>query len=592
MNRRLLGMCLALVAAYGCQQIAGLDEFESAGSAGSVGGSASGGVDGSAGEGGAPDGGSSGSTGGKSSGGSANTGGDNTGGGSGGDNTGGASTGGANTGGANTGGDNTGGDNTGGAGTGGETGGTNTGGAGTGGDNTGGGSTGGNGTGGGTGACATNNGGCDENADCTDNGSGAVCTCQPAYLGSGDTCAARTERVGTAAFDPPPVAFTGSPVVSRDGRFVAFSSTEPLVASDTDAKSDIYVRNLLTGAIELVSLSNTEVQANGACRFPSISGDGRYVVFSSIANNLVPGDTNGFEDVFIRDRTAGTTLRVSVASNGTQGDALALMADVSDNGRYVVFASDATNLVTGDTNGSIDIFLRDVTGNTTTRQSVLSNGTQASGDSTRPAISADGNVIVFESLATMGLVDAGGAADVFVRNVTAGTTTRVSVSSSGAQSNGVSNAPAISGDGNVVAFYSLGTNLVTGDTEGNGDVFVRNLTTSETTRVSVSSTGVAGDDPSASPSLSTDGRYVAFSSIATNLVSGDTNAVGDIFVFDRQSSSTARVSVSGLGVQADGRSRYPSISGDGRVVAFDSAATNLVSDDTNGLVDLFVRRLY
>ncbi len=589
MNRRLLGMCWALVAIGGCQQIAGLDDFESAADgAGGQAGSASGGVDGTGGEGGAPDGGTSGSTGGKSSGGSANTGGDNTGGaGTGGDNTGGAGTGGDNTGGDNTGGAGTGGDNTGGA----NTGGSSTGGAGTGGANTGGASTGGNGTGGASGACATNHGGCDENADCTDNGNGAVCTCQPAYLGSGAVCRARTERVGMAAYDPPPTAFTGSPVISRDGRFVAFSSTDAtLVADDTNAKSDIFVRNLLTGAVERVSVSNTEAQANGASRYPSISADGRYVVFSSVSNNLVPGDTNGFEDVFIRDRVAGTTLRVSTASNGTQGDAAAMMADVSDDGRYVAFASDATNLVTGDTNGSVDIFLRDVTGSTTTRESIRSDETQDFGDSGRPAISADGTRIVFESAATMGLVDAGGFNDIFVRDRSAGTTTRVSKNTAGVQSNGANSQPDISGDGRIVAFYSLGTNLVAGDTEGNGDVFVHDLTSSATTRVSVSSTSEAGDGPSSAPSLSSDGRYVAFGSSATNLVTGDTNAQRDVFVFDRQSNLTVRVSVSGLGAQGDGFSRYPAISGDGSVVAFDSAATNLVSGDTNGFVDIFVRR--
>ncbi len=590
MNRRLLGMCWALVAASGCQKIAGLDEFESAQSVGGAGegSSTSGGAFGNAGEGGAADGGTSGSTGGKSSGGSASTGGTDTGGtDTGGTSSGGANTGGSTTGGTNSGGTGTGGDNTGGA----STGGASTGGSGTGGVSTGGASTGGSGTGGGAGACATDNGGCDENATCTDTGSGVSCQCKPAYLGDGASCMLRTERVGLAAFDPPPVAFTGSPSISRDGRFVAFSSTDAtLVAGDTNAKSDIFVRNLLTGSVERVSVSNGEAEANGASRYPAISSDGRYIVFSSIATNLVSGDTNGFEDVFIRDRTAGTTLRVSVASNGTQGNAVAYMADVSDNGRYVAFASDASNLVTGDTNGSIDIFLRDVTSNTTTRESILSDETQASGDSTRPAISGDGTRIAFESLATMGLVDAGGATDIFVRDRTAGTTIRVSESSSGAHPSELSNAAAISGDGRYVAFYSLGTNLVTGDTEGNGDVFVHDLTSGETTRVSVSSAGVAGDGGSSAPSLSADGRYVAFGSMATNLVANDTNAQRDVFVFDRTTNTTVRVSVSGLGVEGDGASRYASISGDGSIIAFDSAATNLVSDDTNGLVDLFVRR--
>ncbi len=554
MNRPLLGMCCALVAAYGCQQVAGLDDFQSAQRVGSggQGGSGSGGVDGNAGQGGTADGGNASSTGGKSSGGSANTGGK-----------GGTDTGGASSGGSGSGGENTGGSNTGGSG-----------------------------TGGGASACATNNGGCDEHADCADNGSGAVCTCQPAYLGSGETCVLRTVRVGLAAYDPPPSVFTGSPVISRDGRFVAFSSTdETLVSGDSNGKSDIFVRNLVTGVIELVSVGNNEAQSNGMSRYPAISGDGRYVVFSSIATNLIPvADTNGYEDVFIRDRTEGTTQRVSVASNGTQGNAAALMADVSDNGRYVAFASYAANLVTDDTNGAIDIFLRDLTTNTTTRESIRSDESQDNDSATRPAISADGSRIAFESMGSMGLSDAGGFSDIFVRDRTAGTTTRVSKSTGGAQSDGASAAAAISGDGRYVAFHSTGTNLVSGDLDDNTEVFLHDLSNGQTTRVALSSTGAVGNSNSSAPALSYDGRYVAFGSQSDNLVTGDTNALRDVFVFDRQAATTVRVSVSALGAQSDGASRYPSISGDGSAIAFDSAATNLVPDDTNELIDLFVRR--
>lgn len=543
MNRRLWGACWVLALAGGCAEIAGLNDFSSADPYGDGTGGEGGAASGGNGTGALGGGGNGSSAGGSSSGGSVNTGG------------------------------------------------TEMGGAGTGGVSTGGASTGGSGTGGAAGACATNHGGCDENADCTDNGSGAVCTCQPAYLGDGASCALRTERVGVAAYEPVANAFTGSPVVSRDGRFVAFSSTDAtLVPDDTNARADVFVRNLLTGAVERVSVSDTEAQANQASRYPAISGDGRYVVFSSLATNLVPLDTNAVEDVFIRDRTLGTTTRVSVASNGAQGNEAALMADVSDNGRYVAFASAASNLVTGDTNGSIDIFLRDVTGSTTTRESVRSDETQDFGDSTRPAISADGTRIVFESMATMGFADAGGAADIFVRDRTAGTTTRVSVSTSGTQANGVNGQPDISGDGTCVAFGSQSTNLALGDTGDDWDVFVHVLSTGETTRVSVSFTGTEGDGQHTAPSLSTTGRYVAFGSSSTNLVAGDTNANRDVFVFDRQTNTTSRVSVSALNVQGDGASRYPSISGDGGVVAFDSAATNLVSGDTNALVDLFIRR--
>jgi Tol biopolymer transport system component len=265
---------------------------------------------------------------------------------------------------------------------------------------------------------------------------------------------------------------------------------------------------------------------------PSISADGRYLAFHWLASNLVTGDTNGTRDVFVRDRTAGTTTRVSVRTGGTQANGHSVSASLSADGRYVAFASAASNLVTGDTNGASDVFLRDRTGGTTTRISVRTGGTSGNSASYLPSISGNGRYVGFVSDASNLVTgDTNRASDVFLRDRTAGTTTRVSVSSAGAQGNQMSyNPPAITYDGRYVGFVSDASNLVTGDTNRASDVFLRDRTAGTTTRVSVTNAGGQSTNMSGTPALSNDGRYVAFTSYASNLVGGDTNASWDAFV--------------------------------------------------------------
>src|SRR5437870_4266363 len=227
-----------------------------------------------------------------------------------------------------------------------------------------------------------------------------------------------------------------------------------------------------------------------------------------------------------------TTERVSVASDGTQGNGASDGAAISGDGRFVAFRSSASNLVPGDTNGTFDVFVHD-------RQT--------------------------------------------------GETVRASVASDGAQGNGASNTPAISADGRFVAFTSSASNLVPGDTNSTDDVFVRDRQTRQTTRVSVASDGTQSNGLSLYQSISADGRFVAFPSAATNLVPGDTNAKADTFVHDRMTGATERVSVASDGTQGNGDSGVPAISADGRFVAFESDATNLVPVDTNSSRDVFVR---
>jgi Tol biopolymer transport system component len=385
----------------------------------------------------------------------------------------------------------------------------------------------------------------------------------------------------------------GTPSISADGRYVAFySPASNLVSGDTNGSVDIFVRDRQTGTTELVSVSSSGVQGNGSSYSPSISADGRYVAFYSLASNLVTADTNLYEDVFVRDRQAGTTERVSVSSAGAQGNSSSYTPSISADGRYVAFRSYATNLVSGNVNGYSDIFVRDRQTGTTTRVSVANAGYEGNNDSSSPSISADGRYVAFASLASnlvSGAGDTNGVEDIFVRDRQTGTTERVSVSSAGTQGNGASSSPSISADGRYVAFYSLASNLVSGDTNGTFDIFVRDRQTGTTELVSVSSSGVQGNSASSSPSISADGRYVAFYSPASNLVSGDTNGSADIFVRDRQTGTTGLASVSSTGAQGNGASYTPTISADGRYVAFYSPASNLVSGDTNGSADIFVR---
>jgi len=389
---------------------------------------------------------------------------------------------------------------------------------------------------------------------------------------------------------------SGDPSISGDGRFVAFASRAAnLVPGGTNNSQDIFVRDLVTNTTTRVSVDSAGNPGNGESYYPSISGDGRFVVFASDAANLVPGDTNGSRDIFVRDLSTNTTTRVSVDSAGNQGNGISnpflSKPSISADGRFVAFVSTASNIVPGDTNNSDDIFVRDLLTNTTTRVSVNSAGNQGIDNSFSTSISANGRFVAFSSSA-FNLVpeDTNNTTDVFVRDLFTNTTTRVSVSSAGNQGNiFTSSFPSISADGRFVAFVSDATNLAPGDTNNSNDIFVRDLSTNTTTRVSVDSAGnQANNNSFAIPSISGDGRFVAFNSAATNLVPGDTNGRRDIFVRDLSTNTTTRVSVDSAGNQGNDISFSTSISANGRFVAFDSNATNLVPGDSNNTGDVFV----
>jgi archaellum component FlaF (FlaF/FlaG flagellin family) len=339
--------------------------------------------------------------------------------------------------------------------------------------------------------------------------------------------------------------------------------------------------------IERVSVGENGTEGNNYSRYPSISKDGRYVTFQSEASNLVPGDTNNYSDIFVYDRELNTTEGVSVGENGTQGNNHSYGSSVSKDGRYVAFHSYASNLVPGDTNGIIDVFVHDRELNTTERASVGENGTQGNDDSFDSAvISENGRYVSFMSRASnLVAEDTNETADVFVYDRELNTTERVSVGENGTQGNNFSSWSSISGNGRYVAFYSFASNLVPEDTNDTADVFVYDRELNTTERVSVGENGTQGNNSSGTPSISGDGRYVIFSSSASNLVPGNTNG---FFVYDRELNTTEWISVGENGTQGIDYFFDSSISEDGRYMTFNSSVSNLVEGDTNGVSDVFV----
>jgi Tol biopolymer transport system component len=431
-----------------------------------------------------------------------------------------------------------------------------------------------------------------------------------------------------------------TPAVTPDARFVAFQSDATnLVTGAASGFSDIYVRDTCIGAAAgcqptttRVSVNSNGALADGNSRRPSISANGRYVAFDSSATNLVPNDMNGTQgpltglaDIFVRDTCLGAagpctpvTVRVSVDSAGTEANNDSRRPSVSADGRYVVFNSAATNLISGDTNGFGDLFLRDTCIGaaagcvpSTSRISLANDGSQANGASGLQAASPDMRFVAFFTTASnLVLGDTNGLSDYFVRdtciNGPAGCapgTIRVSIANDGSQANGLGDLePTLSADGRWVAFTSHATNLVPGDTNSRADIFVRDTCTghvgcaASTFRASVASDGSQANSGSEAPSMSTTGRFVAFSSLATNLMAGGTTTLKSIFVRDTCLGvtgcvpTTVLVGRSATGAQDNGVSEFPAITADGRWVAFLSNSTNLAPSATNGKTHTLLAR--
>lgn len=403
--------------------------------------------------------------------------------------------------------------------------------------------------------------------------------------------APQTQRASVSSAGVEASGASAQPELSANGRYLVFvSAASDLVANDTNGAADIFRRDLKQGKTIRVSMGGKNTQANGPSSEPTLSADGRYLSFVSGATNLAKKDKNDQADVFVRDLKRKKTQRISLGKRGAEPNCACFHPVISANGKFVAFSSFATNLVPKDRNESVDVFLRNVKKRKTTRVSVGGKGSQANGDSYQPSISANGQFVAFASDATnLAKADDNGFADVFVRDVKKRRTVRASRGTAGAEPNGDSVVPSISANGKTVAYASSADNLVDEDSNGVADVFVGGVSKGAPNRVSVASDGTEGDDESLSPALSGNGRVVSFHSYADNLVGGDENDVRDVFVRNVKSQTTTRASVGSAGAEGDGESFSSSLSANGRLVAFGSAATNLVGDDTNDVRDVFVR---
>jgi len=421
-----------------------------------------------------------------------------------------------------------------------------------------------------------------------------------------------------------------SPSVSSDGSRIAFVSlANNLVDNDTgntcdlnydgvasENCADIFVYDRQTGEVRLVSVSSEGIQANAESSHPVLSGNGRFVAFVSEADNLVLDDQNGAADVFVHDLDTGQTVIASLASGGEQGIYPSLNPAISAEGNLVVFLSFSGNLVPEDGDAYFDIFVRDLQNQTTELISVNpleQKGNDDSGVVGGLGISADGRYVVFDSWAR-NLVsgDTNYTSDVFLRDRLLGTTSRISRGWDGSQANRMSGDPSISADGMVIAFSSHATNLVQGDTNTCRyntalgecrDIFVYDRVALRTVRASVSGIGEEATDESGDPVISGNGLFVSYWSYASNLIPGDEVAscdtdvdweyddnCPDVFVYDLTTGEIILASATGDGIPGNYGSQSPAISDTGVTVVFDSDASNLAEPDNNGFTDIFAHR--
>jgi Tol biopolymer transport system component len=387
--------------------------------------------------------------------------------------------------------------------------------------------------------------------------------------------------------------FSGAGNASADGRFVVINSAASnLVPGDTNGVTDVFVRDRVAGTTQRVSVSSSGAEGDGPSYPGQISGNGRYVLFGSYATNLVPGDTNGAPDVFVRDLEAGTTERVNVTSAGVQADAgssgyLTLGTQISFDGRYAVFTSGAANLLAPlAADGRGNVFVRDRVSGTTECVSVDGRGKPMGGE--LGAMSADGRFIVFINTPLTAQVTAETLPAVYLRDRVAGTTTLVSVDSAGNKLDLWCQWPSISGDGSTVAFQAMKFDFVGWQPESPDRVYVRDLRAGTTEVLDLGSweASLGGELGLAVPSISSDGRFIGCQVL---ILGSPTSGSFNtrIFVVDRREGTVVQIAPPS-GDLPNASMGYAYVSSDGRYVVFDTEASNFVPGDTNGTSDVFV----
>ena len=414
--------------------------------------------------------------------------------------------------------------------------------------------------------------------------------------------AGQTTRVSVSSSGVTADGSASSAVVSADGRYAVFASAATNLRDGVvTTGTHVYRHDRTTGRTVLVSVTPAGAPGNDVSRDPSVSADGRFVVFGSFATDLVDGDTNVRQDVFVRDMVTGTTRLVSGATEGVVGLAgasslsgLSGAREITDDGRYIVFNSFATNLVAGVTNGTHHVYVKDMTTGAVVRASVNDAGEPGNRPSVQPAISGDGRVVAFQSTSTnFTSSPLFNSAQIFVRQLPDGPTTLETPAAAAAARR--SAVPTLSYDGRYLAFESDAP-LDTADLDnGTSDIFLRDREARTTVLASLSPNAVSGAF-SARPSISGDGRWVVFDSLDELLVDGDLGGHNDVFLYDRDARTVVLVSRNDAGEQANGPSGLvaggASVSSNGQVVLFGSLATNLVAAPApSGSNQLYVRKM-
>ncbi|MDP2181382.1 MAG: calcium-binding protein [Actinomycetota bacterium] len=387
------------------------------------------------------------------------------------------------------------------------------------------------------------------------------------------------------------------PDISEDGRYIAFWSwASTLVPEDANGWGDIFLRDTESNETTCVSVDlDGDPASHGATNDCEISGSGRYVAFSSDSPGIVAGDTGADWDLFVRDMQSNETTLASQSTAGVKGNDYSNNASLSADGRYVAFFSNANNLVPGDTNGRQDVFVRDLQLGVTTRVSVGPASEQGNGHSFYPKISKDGTKVAFITYATtFAADDTSSQADIYIKTLAGGAIERVNVKPDGGESSAevaLSDYMGLSDDGRYVAFASRAGDLVSTPVQSGSCIYVRDVESDVTTAPVHAADGGLPDSYADFPSMTGDGSLVAFLSGATNLVADDTNSAQDAFVVDVATGECVRASVDSSGQEANNITTEGRIAGNGTALAFLSRATNLVPSDTNSQPDVFVRSL-
>ncbi|UVF20832.1 hypothetical protein HPT29_006805 [Microvirga terrae] len=407
------------------------------------------------------------------------------------------------------------------------------------------------------------------------------------------TSADTLRRVSTAADGMERLGNSSDAQFSPDGRSIVFASDAPLVAGDDNHKADIYIKDLITGAITRVSTAGT-TQANEFSTNARFSPDGRFVLFESLADNLVAGDNNHSADIFMKELSTGVITRLSVDQNKLDANNGSYDARFSPDGRFIVFESDASNLVAGDPdNQATDIFRLELSTGVVECVSTV-NGIFGNHYSYGARFGPDGRSVVFTSDAdNLVAGDNNGKADIFLKNLDTKEVTRISVAKNGAEANNGSYNAQVSPDGRSIMFESVASNLTADGTEaedGYSDIFVKDMTApnGDVVCVSKAQNGTKANGDSYNARFSPDGRYVVFESYADNLVAGDDNGVADIFLKNLDTKEVTRISIATSGMETTFGSFDAQFSPDGRFVTFESEAPNLVANDGNNASDIFL----